>query len=382
MAQRDQASACVLKFLLPTLARWYLSVRRIIFVPAFLLPAGLMLTLDLPPGAEAATTVTEASVSLPAKGLEEFRTDPHARESQGNQISGVVRDIFADRRGSLWFGTQDGIGRHDGASLTYFDIRDRFDQGLTVRAITEDGVGHVWFGTTGGVIRYDGKSFTTYDSDDGLRSDDVWSLFVDRAGLLWIGTIAGVSTFDGSRFTSFELPAGTPDPNKGVSSEQIVWCILEDRQSRLWFAGEGAVFVYDGDAVSRIHLMDAETVTYAGGIAEDPSGVLWLTSSKGLLRCDGNAFARVELPEVLQEVGLGVPYADSHGNLWFSANGVGVCRYDGTSVRIFSAEDGMTSGAIHVTREDRQGRIWCSGWMGAFRLDGERFVNVTRAGPW
>jgi uncharacterized protein YciI len=206
---------------------------------------------------------------------------------------------------------------------------------VTVKEIAEDQEGHVWFGTTGGVTKYDGKFFTTYMGDDGLGSTDVWFLLVDHAGTLWVGTVEGVFIFDGSTFTSFELPEGTPDPNKGVTSSRIVWRIMEDGRSRLWFVGEGCVFTYDVDAVSRVPVMDEESVTYVSSILEDQTGNLWFASSKGLLRSEGGAFVNVTERAGLSG-GVGGMCEDRHGNIWFAVQGSGVYRYDGVSLTHFS----------------------------------------------
>jgi ligand-binding sensor domain-containing protein len=158
---------------------------------------------------------------------------------------------------------------------------------------------------------------------------------VDHAGTLWVGTVEGVFIFDGSTFTSFELPEGTPDPNKGVTSSRIVWRIMEDGRSRLWFVGEGCVFTYDVDAVSRVPVMDEESVTYVSSILEDQTGNLWFASSKGLFRSEGGAFVNVTERAGLSG-GVGGMCEDRHGNIWFAVQGSGVYRYDGVSLTHFS----------------------------------------------
>ena len=63
------------------------------------------------------------------------------------------------------------------------------------------GNGEVWVGTDGhGVFRFSGsrktQRFTFDGTAGGLRSDHVYSIFVDREGVVWFGTDRGVCRFD------------------------------------------------------------------------------------------------------------------------------------------------------------------------------------------
>ena len=64
-----------------------------------------------------------------------------------------------------------------------------------VRTLLEDQGGTLWFGTNGGVSRYDGATFTAFTTQDGLVDNEVRTLLEDRAGNLWFGTDNGISRF-------------------------------------------------------------------------------------------------------------------------------------------------------------------------------------------
>ena len=129
------------------------------------------------------------------------------------QVGGVVRDIFEDSKGNMWFGTEDGPFRYDGKNLEFFDdIKNQYGQGVTIKEIAEDEKGNLWFGHTGGISKYDGVKFTNYNEKDGLISDDVWKIGIDKNGVVWIGTTHGSCSFDGESFTKFELPCVTHTP--------------------------------------------------------------------------------------------------------------------------------------------------------------------------
>ena len=76
----------------------------------------------------------------------------------------------------------------------------RFDResglvGVT-REIFEDRDGFIWFGTNAGVQRYDGWTFETFTKEDGLASNLVESIGQTRDGSMWFGTDAGISRYD------------------------------------------------------------------------------------------------------------------------------------------------------------------------------------------
>jgi ligand-binding sensor domain-containing protein len=69
----------------------------------------VILLLLLATTAQASTTVSADRITLHATDLSEFKADPHAPGSEGNQISGVVRRMLQDRHGHLWFATLNGV---------------------------------------------------------------------------------------------------------------------------------------------------------------------------------------------------------------------------------------------------------------------------------
>src|SRR5512141_1985349 len=61
-----------------------------------------------------------------------------------------------------------------------------------IRAIAQTRDGYLWFGTDSGLVRFDGATFLAYTVQTGsLRDNEVWSLAEDDDGALWIGTMGG-----------------------------------------------------------------------------------------------------------------------------------------------------------------------------------------------
>lgn len=298
------------------------------------------------------------------------------------EISGVVRAVFQDSRGTLWIGGECDLFRNDGSTLTSYAIQDDLGRGVTIMKIVEDKAGNIWCGTSGGITRIDGRSFTSFGEKDGLIGSGVWSMAVDASGVIWIGTVEGVWRFDGKTFSPFALPEAQPDPTRGVTSGKFVHCITVDRKGRVWFGTNGGAYVYDGRTLTNISERDGLPNNAVSGILEDKVGNIWFgTVHGGISRFNGKEFTNFTQQGVVEGMEVWCVHEGRSGNIWFSAKRSPLYRYDGNAFTKLKEQDGITSLAFTIL-EDRSGRLWLSGTNGLFRHDGESFVRVTKDGPW
>jgi ligand-binding sensor domain-containing protein len=299
------------------------------------------------------------------------------------RISNYIRRIFQDKKGHLWFGTNgDGVCRYDGDALKYFSVDEGF-AGVAVRGIVEDRIGNVWFGTEQGLTKFDGTSFTNFKEKDGLIGSDVWSIMIDSKGMIWVGTLNGVCRFNGKEFAPFVLPAAKPDYSRGVTSANIVHCIMEDRKGRMWFASNDGAYFLDGETLTNISEKDGLCHNSVNDILEDRDGNIWFaTHHNGVCRWDGKSFTHISAKDGVIGTEAWKLYKDNSGNIWFPIEHSGLYRYDGKGFTNFHREQGLHSEAIQCFLEDREGRIWAGGVFGLFRLDHNSFSPVTKEGPW
>jgi signal transduction histidine kinase/ligand-binding sensor domain-containing protein len=117
-----------------------------------------------------------------------------------------------------------------------------------------------------------------YDSDDGLRSDTVFSLTQDRDGYLWCGTYAGLARFDGVRFTIFDI-----DKTRALGTRTI-YSVQTDRAGRLWIGNdEYALIVREAGEFHTVPLpLDATGVPgQLRSLCQDSQGCVWITTRDG-----------------------------------------------------------------------------------------------------
>ena len=338
-------------------------------------------------------------------GLDAAAAQAGAPLAQDAQISEYVREVFQDRDGSYWFGTNDeGVCRYDGTSLVCLGV-ERGLAGSAVRGIVQDGEGAMWFATDGGVSRYREGTFTSFTVQQGLSDDNTWSILGDRNGIIWVGTMAGVCRFDGTRFVPFPLPRVAVDRPESRFNPTVVFAMHQSEDGSIWFGTDGeGVHRYDGRGFTSYTTKEGLGGNLVRAIGGDRRGRVWVGSDGGGVSCfDGSGWRTFTSADGLSNDRVFDILEDRVGNMWFSTLGAGASRYDGTSFAAFGAARGLglddvrcacgsglkardchVPGGIHVQDlfEDREGRLWagCSG--GLFRLEQDAFINVTRGGPW
>ncbi len=152
----------------------------------------------------------------------------------------AVNVIFQDKKGFLWFGTQDGLNRYDGYNFEVYKSEPGNTNSLSnnwISALYEDAKGHLWVGTQGGLNKLTDNKVEIFLNDpanpQSLSQDIITSLAGDSSGRIWIGTQdEGLCAFDPKtgKFTTFKH-----NPSRSNSlSDNRVYTILVDRFQTLW----------------------------------------------------------------------------------------------------------------------------------------------------
>ncbi len=292
----------------------------------------------------------------------------------------IVYAMHQDRRGFMWFGTQDGLNRYDGYRFKVFrndpdDPRSIADN--YVYSIVEDSRGRFWVGTNGGgVNRYDRAANVfirhQHDPDDpySLSHNAIGAIVEDGDGLLWIATLGGgLNRLDPEtgRFTAYRH-----DPNDPASlSDDMVWSLCLDRDGDLWVGTvRGGLNRFDPatGAFQRYAHSGPDPGSLTGSdlwfIRQDRDGQLWTSSSQGGLHRfdpDTGRFTRNALGLGVDEIRAMV--IDRDGQFWLGAaqDGLILRRADGEIARFLNDPADKLSlsyNKIQSVYEDREGNIW------------------------
>lgn len=193
----------------------------------------------------------------------------------------------------------------------------------------EDSRGHRWFGSNGaGVFRHDGERLVQFTSADGLPGDAVRGIVEHADGTVLVATSDGVAAFDGEAFHELELTEPTSPDDGWRLDPDDVWLVVGP--------GVRGPCRYDGERVVALTL------------SESPAAVAH----------------RVRYPDAsFPPAGVYSIHVDRRGHVWFGTAGVGLCRYDGSSLAWMYEEHLTTTpsgGAfgIRSIHQDRDGAYW------------------------
>lgn len=96
--------------------------------------------------------------------------------------------------------------------------------------------------------------------NDGLPSNDIYSIYQDRAGFMWFATQKGLCKYDGSKFTTYTI-----DSQSNVAGSAI----SQDKYGRIWYCNfDGFLFYIENNKLKALE--QKETIGYYKyGIIDD-----------------------------------------------------------------------------------------------------------------
>lgn len=222
------------------------------------------------------------------------------------------------------------------------------DQGLIsdlIQDLVQDSLGNWWFGTANkGLIYYDGQTQRKYDTNNGLSSNLIHVLHLDRYHRLWIGSDKGLDIFDGHRIRTLNSGNGLPNDN--------IWAFHEDQNHNVWVATEGGLVLIHRD------LTKLQNFTTKQGLPSnkvwhaisDSRGQLWVGTESGLSIISNLQDEKFDLTQVVTAKGRPIDNIwslaeDQNGDIWMGSNGYGILhwRMNSNTVRVFHRDHGLSS---------------------------------------
>ena len=216
--------------------------------------------------------------------------------------------------GSFWLGIfaagpGRGLGRFANGTFQPF-VTPGFDGSkLAVSSIVSDRDENLWVSTNGnGIYRIHGNVVEHYGRADGLSSDAVVRLYLDREGILWAATTNGIDSFRDpsvASFTSFE----------GLGND-VPMGVLASRDGTIWVANRGSLDHISKERVSSIRMKNGLPGNQVTSMLEDRAGNLWIGVDDGLYWFKDGHFRRLPEPNH-KPLGLVTGLAeDVDGNVW------------------------------------------------------------------
>ncbi|UFH52755.1 hybrid sensor histidine kinase/response regulator [Spirosoma sp. KNUC1025] len=315
----------------------------------------------------------------------------HLTTNQGLSQNNVTC-ILQDRRGFMWFGTQDGLNKFDGYTYTIYRHNPKTSSSLShnyIHTLYEDKQGRLWVGSDeGGLSLYEPEtdSFINYNHQPGIKNslshNKVMAIVQDEKGYLWVGTDGGgLNRFDPDRktFAQFIHQSG----NSASLSHNSISSLCLDRKGTLWIGTTGGGLNQLDRSTGRFRQYTHETTnTHSLSHSKintcfvDAQDQLWIGTEGGGLNRFNAATATFTHYQPSATHNKGLTHADvvsitedTKHNLWIGTRngGINVLHPDG-SFSYYSYQEsnryGLNNGSIYSLYLDRTGILWVGTYAG------------------
>jgi signal transduction histidine kinase/ligand-binding sensor domain-containing protein/DNA-binding response OmpR family regulator len=306
-----------------------------------------------------------------------------------------IVDLFKDDLGIIWVATyKKGVCYYHESKFKFPHFYNVFGDPNSlpfndVNCFSEDKKGNLWIGTNGNGLLYFNrkeKRYTHYrhnpTNPNSLSNDVIVSMYYDNDGILWLGTFTGgLCSFDGVNFKNYrnrkEDPESLPNDN--------IWTIAPQSNDKLLIGTLGSgVTVFDkksgkcqSPASNKLTPVNSDYITC---ITPLRAGNLLIATTIGVALLDTESklykpWPRDKNGDVISLGNYMVNYVfeDSRGLIWIATR-EGLNVYDPVmkTLKIFSPDQGFSTGIFNCILEDNNRSIWVS------KSDGVSKITVSQ----
>lgn len=298
----------------------------------------------------------------------------------------TVETIIKDKKGFMWFGTNDGLNRYDGYNFTTYRYDPTDTNSISdnyIYKICEDDSGLLWIATNNGLNMYDPvrNNFTRFlnnpEDSSSLSFNLVHSVLKDRNNNIWVGTLGGgLNLLDDSKMKFVRIK------NTGESKTDLnmITSLFEDRKGNIWigtFSGSVVKATFsDGnfnDPILYSYNLSANTSSESGenivwDIQEDKNGLLWIATNRtGAVKLNPNSGAiKYYKPGIdkntLNDFSVRAMFIDNDGSVYFGtkSGGLNILRTDGSFNYILSDDrpGSLNDNSIWSIYKDDKNTLW------------------------
>ncbi|MHB8581314.1 MAG: ligand-binding sensor domain-containing protein [Ignavibacteriaceae bacterium] len=297
-----------------------------------------------------------------------------------------VYTIFKDTNNNIWFSIMDkGFFLIPNGSGKIIDIGIKMElQNTLVNNYCEDKEGNIWLSTFGkGVYCLNNLYLRSYNENDGLSSNNVFSIAEDKSGKLLIGTFNGINILENGKFTHIRSTTK-------MSLTDYIQCIKSiDDNVYVCGAFDGHEIINIAYGGLKFHLFNQPSFCKTSdGLYIFGTWVNAITIQKDFNnRSDGSStfliFGDSAKINRVNEI-----FEDTQKNIWVGTS-LGLCKLSKLQdkkgkaewQKSFFPEDPVLNSKINSIIQDKAGNVWFAGVEGIARYNlGNKsitdFINI------
>ncbi len=295
-----------------------------------------------------------------------------------------VTDIYQDKGGFMWFGTNGGLNRFDGYEFINYrniplDSRSLPDNRIT--DITEDAEGNLWIATKVGaaVLHKNQKAFSRlrlWNKANQLDTIDfsIHQLETTKRGILFAGSgQAGLLVIEhcksgfGAKTVPLQLANQDPQDHYNVHA------MCKTAGDQLWAVVQGVGLCYYDQSSHSLRLKVSGNFN-ATTMTSSSDGDIWFSTNWGLRRYrpGTNTFTDFSAANGLRIERIVHLYFGKDQKMWVCTDGGGIQKIAIHSGAIISNDEGinnlLTSNAVFAVYEDLSSRQWIGTLRGGINV--------------
>ena len=271
----------------------------------------------------------------------------------GGPPSKSILNLYEDREGNLWIGSQIGMERLSRSAMSLLPLPGSPDADFGSVFVDRDG--SIWACSTNLYRERDGVM--RKEVLRGLGGVTIRNLLRAADGSLWVGTEGwGVFQLNGSATVHYTTAQGL--------TNDFVRVMLEDRDNSLWVGTDGELNHIVNGRVTILHIPTNVSVM---ALLQDRNGDLWVGSFSGLFRLHEGQWVPAPLTESLRDTTIWALHQDEDGTIWVGTNR-GLYRGNGNAVTAVTTAQGLPSHFVGQILEDKKGGLWINGLSEVARL--------------
>ncbi len=311
--------------------------------------------------------------------------------------SNFTEEIVQDKNGRVWIATSDGLAYKDGKIFVNQEVPEPLKKNH-LKSIDVDSENNLWVATTNqGLYQVrSGKIINHYTEENGLLSNNINYIKVERDTVLWIGSDQGLSILSGGQFRNMTVDDGIP--NNMISSSFIdhnglPWIgsfrgmgrmdadenwsyfspshplfendftsMMQDNEGNVWIGTyrQGLYKLWDGKFTnySQTSVNDLQPYIVHCIIKKDDESLYIINeTSIDVLYPDENRLEQLDIGHDFSDTKLKFGLKDSNGRLWIATQDYLIKYENGRTIKLDS-ETGLINNSVRVLFEDADNNIW------------------------
>ena len=304
-----------------------------------------------------------------------------------------------DRRGFIWFATDNGVSRFDGSHFKNYSMSDGLSDNDVLRII-EDDEGRLWFLTFNGKLSfYQNDKIYNSTNNNLLKklqfADFITSFFQDSKKNIWIcsidGTVTQISVSDSiKQFRDFnkilQIWENKSGQLKFMSTNAIyslnhqklsftklpdAWLIgtlLSDDSLLLIDTANQIKILHVDETVIKTDTIKNQKINNVSGLSVDNKKNIWISTLNGVIEFeDGIVSSKFEY-HYFNNCSITSVVRDRYDNLWFSSMGKGIFMIPSTNIFLYDEKTGLADNNVTAIMLINSHKLITGSYNGAVQI--------------